>query len=521
MTTEYCLNKDSSEHQASLDSELPEHESSKVVNLLNSISTETLAVLDFDETLLLRNSTEAYLDTLQPRILGALLLIMLDRVKPWSWLPKQFCPKKTRDWMRVLIATILFPWTVLLWRIRAKKIAQAYENTELIQAIKSNPNLKPVIVSYGFNFIVKPIAKSLPLAINQVIACRFWRGIFDRQVGKEVLIKRQLKSEDLRECIVVTDSLDDATLLSIARYPCLTKWSEAIYIPAMSNVYLPIFYYERVKRPGESPFLNTIIKNHLITLVLALSWLSSAPIIHSVSMFFLTLAFWCIYEIGYFENDQIAERYEKKPNLSETYQRYKARMGMWQPWIWSIAFSLIGLIFLEVSEQSVWSLNHPQNITVKTDLNLQHLLLQFSIWFSVLLLTRIAFWIYNYLDKKSRTWLYPVLQICKYFGFAAVSPTNLIGSILLFTQVLVEWVPYLIYRCADVKYDIFQHKVFRVVTFICLTVSLATAQHEISIAVNSQFLVILLWCFLRSRSQFKGVIDNAYPIWRDSTNCKV
>lgn len=46
----------------------------EVTKLVETASSNSLIILDFDETLLLRNSTAEYLNSLRPRIIGLLLL---------------------------------------------------------------------------------------------------------------------------------------------------------------------------------------------------------------------------------------------------------------------------------------------------------------------------------------------------------------------------------------------------------------------------------------------------------------
>ena len=67
-----------------------------------------LVVLDFDETLWLRNSTESFLDSVRPRFLAAIVLQILGVLKPW----RLFSNGKSshyRDWIRVISVQIVAP----------------------------------------------------------------------------------------------------------------------------------------------------------------------------------------------------------------------------------------------------------------------------------------------------------------------------------------------------------------------------------------------------------------------------
>ncbi|MEO1341062.1 MAG: hypothetical protein AAFV28_07945, partial [Cyanobacteria bacterium J06635_13] len=64
-------------------------------------------ILDFDETLLLRNSTAEYINSLRPRLIGFALIMLLKVIRPWRWLPGSFRGDKARDWFLVTVPTIL------------------------------------------------------------------------------------------------------------------------------------------------------------------------------------------------------------------------------------------------------------------------------------------------------------------------------------------------------------------------------------------------------------------------------
>src|SRR5687768_8535113 len=70
-------------------------------------------IIDVDETLYLRNSTEDFLDCAQPGVLGLLVLRALDAFQPW-----RLSGEDTRDTWRVGVIVCLFPWTFWIWRRR-------------------------------------------------------------------------------------------------------------------------------------------------------------------------------------------------------------------------------------------------------------------------------------------------------------------------------------------------------------------------------------------------------------------
>lgn len=201
-------------------------------------SKNTPIILDFDETLLLRNSTAEYINSFRPRFLGLMLVILLKIIRPWSWLPKPFKGEKTRDWFLVTIPTILLPWTILLWQQRAKKLAADYGNSEIIAAVNSNSEAEIIVGSLGFNFVINPILQHLSLRCDRLVGCRFWQGAGDRNQGKLSMMQEVLSESAIKSAILVTDSKDDLPLLEVVDQPCLVVWDQAKYLDPFQDFWL-------------------------------------------------------------------------------------------------------------------------------------------------------------------------------------------------------------------------------------------------------------------------------------------
>jgi hypothetical protein len=195
-------------------------------------------ILDFDETLFLRNSTAEYINSLRPRFIGWMLIMLLKVFRPWSWLPGGFRGKELKDWYLVTIPTILLPWTLLLWQQKARQLAEDYSNVAIISAVNGNPDAPIIVASLGFNFIIKPILQQMPLNYDQLVGCRFWRGAGDRQQGKLLMMQQVLSSSAIASAILVTDSRDDLPLLQVVQQPCLVQWSGAKYIDPFQDFWL-------------------------------------------------------------------------------------------------------------------------------------------------------------------------------------------------------------------------------------------------------------------------------------------
>lgn len=217
---------------------------SEAIDRILEADRNTSVILDFDETLLLRNSTAEYLNSLRPRLLGLILISIIKIIRPWTWLPKPFKGYKTKDWFLVIIPTLLLPWTLFLWRKKAKKIARNQGNLELIAAVNNNSNCPVIFASLGFKFIINPILQHLPLKClesNQsyrLIGCRFWKGAKDRNMGKLLMLQQEFSDSAIASSVLVTDSEDDLPLLKVVKYPCLVVWSSAKYINPFQDFWL-------------------------------------------------------------------------------------------------------------------------------------------------------------------------------------------------------------------------------------------------------------------------------------------
>lgn len=422
---------------------------------IKSISTAEVdapIILDFDETLFLRNSTQEYLNSIYPRPLGAALLVGVKAIQPWRWFPSRLKDKdNSRDWLLVLLATVLFPWTWFVWKARAKQLAERYCNYTLAEAV-SMQHQNPIVVStLGFDFVIKPLLKHWPVNLAgqselQLIACRFWQGALDRANGKLAMVTETLGTAAVKKAVLVTDAIKDAPLLSEVTSPCLIEWPGAESAQALRGVYVPLFYSEKVKNPGKSHILKRVLMGHWSFLVVALTPLSTRSIINALSLLLLVLSYWCIYEIGYQENDFIGEKYESNPRLTKEYLRYKESINLMHspaPWLAASFLGMLGLVLIHVSNSPL-----PIKETLVTLLPLwPALALGGMMWLAFLGSVRLAFALYNRFDEKARIWIYLLLSIQKMFGFTLIAGTSMVGTLFLLSHIFSRWLHYIIYRC--------------------------------------------------------------------------
>ena len=483
----------------------------------------TTVIIDLDETLFLRNSTAEYLNTIQPQLLGLLVLKFLNLVKPWKWLPHSFRGSANRDWLLVVVMTCLFPWTIFLWPGRAKRLARDHCNQDLMQALNQNKNISIVIATLGFSLIVNPIIQSFPLPSKQIISCRFWQGFKDRTKGKLRMVQEVLSPKQIAQSIVITDSVDDLPLLKQVAIPCLVIWPLSQYASPMNNIYLPLLYLGKVKRAGQNYFLKSVLAEDFPLLLLAFTWGVNNPLWHSLGILLLLVSFWCIYELGYYENDVVGEKYEEKPVLSEKYLSSKSspiRVISWQAWIWAVGLGSIGVVALDIGLGLVPLANDGLVATSHQLFKLN--ILPLAYWTGFLIFSRFCFWIYNYCNKQTRIWLYFLIQSCRYYGFAAVTPINFIGASLLSSNILSRSMLYILYRYAGGNRSDWPaqipDKFLRLLIFIALLATITIGVNSFAAFRTWQAGVILLWLIVRGTSQIKAVIGQFKLVTQDGSN---
>ncbi|MEM7761244.1 MAG: hypothetical protein AAF298_24400 [Cyanobacteria bacterium P01_A01_bin.40] len=282
---------------------------------------------------------------------------------------------------------------------------------------------------------------------------------------------------------------------------------------------MPFSYLEKVKRKGEKYTLKVIFWDDIPLLLLAFSWQASNSILHGISMVSLLVSFWCVYELGYYENDYVAEKYESKPKLSLSYHAHKQMMRTAYPWLWSLVFGLIGIIFLEQTLVS----NLPFSILIEQKIDfINPTILNFLSWMIFLVCMRCCFLVYNYVNKQTRTWLYIVLQSFRYYGFLWVTATNLIGISLLSSNILSRSLLYIVYRYSGGNSHNWPReipeKILRCLIFIFMLVSISFGSESLELWQRWQTWTIIAWCVIQGQGQIKRILPQVKLVLQDSSN---
>jgi hypothetical protein len=446
-------------------------------------------LLDFDETLYLRNSTEDFIDCARPSLLALLLMRVLDGVQPWRWTGGE----ATRDVWRVRAITTVFPWTGRRWRVRAVELAHDFTNKRLMAALGAS-RATPIITTVGFRSIVTPLVAALGLPDARIVAARL-STCADRRAGKLTLTVEALGADTVRRALVLTDSEQDLGLLDACAHPLRTVWPEAGPHAALSRVYLPGQYLAHVKRPGARYILRGILQEDFALWVLSSVALASAPALHVFGLLFLLASFWAVYERGYVDNDLIAARFEDLPKLSAAFSGSTVATSRWQPWAWALGCGATGVVLL-------LGFTRPA-------------VTGFVAWAAVLLATHGWFLLYNRLDKGSRIWLFAGLQLARSAAFVAIVPVGLIGAIGIGAHVLARWAPYYLYRLGGKEWPDAPFHLIRLLFFIVLAVLVALATGW-AVMTSATAIAILLWNVYRARQELRTAVTAARRLDRSA-----
>jgi hypothetical protein len=228
-------------------------------------------LVDFDETLYLRNSTENFIDCARPGLLALLLLRVLEALKPW----RLTGGIDTWDTWRICAISTFFPWTRWRWRAKVPLLAEHYVNRELNTALKARAQ-PPVILTTGFRPVVAPLLAAMGFADVPLIAARM-HSFADRRNGKLHMATRELSAETVGSSLVVTDSVNDPKLLQSCARPLRTRWPRARYRPALSGIYLPGEYISQIKRPGQRYIFRAVLREDFAFWLLSSIGLATGP----------------------------------------------------------------------------------------------------------------------------------------------------------------------------------------------------------------------------------------------------
>lgn len=401
-------------------------------------------LVDFDHTLFLWNSTEAYVDSTRPAFYTAILLKLLGALAPWRVFGKRgyFV---WRDFFRMMLCYLMAPWTGLIFRRRAGAIFREQLNGELDRLLAATPPEKIVIVSFGFRHVIGSLIAGTRYDAATLVAPGLFDSVRYRKAGKAEMLRDAGITPDPASDILITDSaIDDADMLALLPgRGYVIEWPDANTQPAHRSAYVPFFYTARIKRsPGfliKQVFLEEL---PVILLTFAVLDMTIGPAV-AASLTLLFVAFMLVYEIGYRENDRIGHAHEAAPKLSAAFFKYPDFRLQPDAWIWAIGVSLLGFAILPASvlagmleRTSLDGIVYPGHAVFALA----------AVWMGILILARLAFWVFNNATLPWRVFAYLPLHCVKYLGPFVLLAAHPAGIALALAQITRTWSMYAVRR---------------------------------------------------------------------------
>lgn len=210
--------------------------------------------------------------------------------------------------------------------------------------------------------------------------------------------------------------------------------------------------------------------------------LAALPIVHIAGLALLLLSFWTIYERGYVDNDFIAAHYEHDPKLSRHYHEQLVATPTWQPWIWALAAGAAAVYLLCGPLQP-----KPSN---------------YLAWACALAATYGWFKLYNRVDKDTRVWMFPFLQLARSAALVVLVPITAVGAAIIGAQVLARWVPYYVYRLGKKDWPKDHTHLIRVIFFVILAMMLIITQGPRAV-FNWTGAAVFFWALYRARHEIR------------------
>lgn len=449
-----------------------------------SAASDRPIVLDFDLTLFLDNSTELYLDTLRPRVMAFLLVAACDWVLQFlSWFG--LCRYNAqRDFVRVLVCTVLMPWSYRRWRAVAPALGRRLMNRELTGALP--PDSHVVVLSYGFYHVIAPLLEGMDLADAPLVSSRMWPYLENLRVrGKREALARHVPVSQWDAALFVTDSDDDNDVLEAVADAHVVQWGTTATC-AFSGLYVPLRYTVEGKYPHSRYFTYQIVLEDFFLLLLAYAFAWH----YAVALWWLFLSLYTIYEIGHYDNDHRAAASEKAPAVSRESQNFPA-LPRYKPWLYAGLFALTGIAFAGRA--------CPFRLIAVNPLWLRDM----GLWVLLLIALDVVFRLFNRTAPMWRVYLFPVLHLFKTFAFVLFVPLPLLGAMLLAAQVLSISGNYVLYR-HDGDVDRFNRQAWRMICFIVLVVACAAAVPGfITRGDGTRLAFIVGWGVIRSYERTK------------------
>lgn len=194
-----------------------------------------LLLLDFDETLWLRNSTEVFLEQTRPAPMTRAILSGVRLSRP-LWRRRAVADMRhLQDWHRVRSVIGMIPGALTRWDSVAGGLGRSYRNDRLVRLIADARPDKVIVISNGFDVVIDPLLRGIGIKVDGLVAAPLRDGGAWRIRGKVSNLAHTISPADMAAACFITDHESDADLLTHVRDGILCKWPEAEYRRAFSG----------------------------------------------------------------------------------------------------------------------------------------------------------------------------------------------------------------------------------------------------------------------------------------------
>ena len=136
----------------------------------------------------------------------------------------------------------------------------------------------------------------------------------------------------------------------------------------------------------------------------------------------------------------------------------------------------------------------------------------FIAWMAVLVVIYLCFLSYNRLNKKTRIWLYPFLQVGRIASFTVVVGIEPAGVAALSAHLFSRWLPYLIYRLGTSS-DWPETRIasVRLISFVLVSLIIVSS-FGLTVLLTWSALGLLLWTIFLARVDLYEIFKSSRRI---------
>lgn len=266
-----------------------------------------------------------------------------------------------------------------------------------------------------------------------------------------------------------------------------------------SRRYVPFRYTHACNKAGEAYLVRGVVAGDIAGLALAIGWLMPNPFLGALGLLLMHFGLWCVYELGYVENDRFAIRYERGGSVRTAHEEYASHMAPELAWACGALLSGLGLMLCV-------------GAGARPEIDAGSFAALLALWLGYLGAMRLVFRFYNVTEPDSRYPLYGILQVARFAGYLLLFAISAVGAALIAALIVGRWFPYLVYRLGGTRWS----GGIKLLTFVSLLVMLPFAfAAEPSVDALLQALAAVGWFAVRARREIQAYLASWTTLRRD------